>query len=156
MLKYFAALFVLILINFPTYFFNDWTKLFSDLVKFVHGKNDFEVFKNLDRYRSENNFVQNIKILLTYTLNYVGRSNWLLKYQNFLQYCSLCLTFLQFDGPTFIFRSISLAKVSKFLDTSAKPSFRLGIINIDKMNNVINTSDLQKLKWVTEQCCVIK
>jgi len=50
-------------------------KLFSDLVKFVHGKNDFEVFKNLDRYRSENNFVQNIKILLTYTLNYVGRSN---------------------------------------------------------------------------------
>jgi len=45
----------------------------------VHEKNSFvEVSKNLVGYIFENNFVWIIKY------NYVGLSNWLLEYQNFL------------------------------------------------------------------------
>jgi len=43
----------------------------------LHEKNDFAVVsKKLGRYRSENNFVRQN--------NYIGRSSWLLKYQNFM------------------------------------------------------------------------
>jgi len=50
--------------------------------------------------------------------NYVGHSNWLLKCQNFLRHCSLCLSILQnnFDKLTKLFLDLYLAK---FLDISA-------------------------------------
>jgi len=45
------------------------------------------------------------KIILLDQSNYVERSNQLLKYRNFLQYCSLFLRFQQnyFDSPTKLF-----------------------------------------------------
>jgi len=43
----------------------------------LYGKNGFaKAFKNLTKYRSENN-------LLDYQNNYVKRLNWMLEYQNF-------------------------------------------------------------------------
>jgi len=49
----------------------------SDYSSFqLHGKNGFAESTNLARYISENNFVR--------LNNYIGRSRWLLEYQNFL------------------------------------------------------------------------
>jgi hypothetical protein len=57
-------------------------------------------------------------LLLNHQNNYIGRSSWLLRCQNFLQ-CSLCLNILHnnFDDPTKLFLNLYPAK---FLDTSAK------------------------------------
>jgi len=65
----------------------------------IHGKNKFaEISKNLT-IRSK---IQIWKFLMNYQNNYVRYSNQLLKYQNFLQHCSSCLSFLHnyFDNPT--------------------------------------------------------
>jgi len=69
----------------------------------------------------KNGFAKNLDIdlkinLLGYQNNYVGRSNWLLQCQNFLQHCSLRLSILQNN-----FDSIKLfSDLAKFLDTSRK------------------------------------
>jgi len=47
----------------------------------IEGKNDFKVSKNLA-------LDTDLKIiLLDYQNNYIGRANWLLERQNFLQHC---------------------------------------------------------------------
>jgi len=66
---------------------------------FAQEKDGFvELFKNLVRYRSEDNFIE--------LLNYVRCLNYLLECQNFLQYHSLCLRFLRiyFDVNNITFR----------------------------------------------------
>jgi len=104
-----------------SFIFNQVDHLFSRLLKvksieknytIKHEKNFVEVSESLTGNRSENN--------LDRENNYAGCSNWLLECQNFLQYCSLCLSVLHndFDSLTKLFSDLA-----KFLDTSAKSFF---------------------------------
>jgi len=63
-----------------------------------------EIFKNLARYKSENNFVRLLKLYRM--LELVARMSKL------LQHCSSYLSFLHnyFDGPTRLFSDLYLAK----------------------------------------------
>jgi len=71
--------------------------------------------------KASTNLDTNLKIILfDCQNNYVACSNWLLKFQNLLQYCSSCLKCLRnyiIDSPTKLFSDLYLAK---FLNTSAK------------------------------------
>jgi len=91
-----------------------------------------EISKNLAGYID-------LKIM-NYQINYVGRSNWLLESQNFLQYYSSCLSFLHnyFDSLTKLFSDLYLAK---FFDILVQSFFSCINKKISSFVSIHNNKD---------------